>query len=270
MYGLGRQVDKGKKLFTFAKKAFLKNTENLNNRGKMGDRGAVLGDGLRNVLGDKESQAAAMRAAEIKANRQRAAANARKAWKEKRALKAAEEAAVSAERAALKEAAAGKVELGGVPLVTPHEERWCQLVASGMAMIEAYQVAYREEQGKPREGVKNVSSHVSHVRRLPRIEERLQFLRQENARVAKVGREEKLAMVEAVMRGLMEDFTSGQRGKTVSDLQGMLAMHNQMTGEVERPKLEIKLDLSGLVTRSDADVEKRLGITGDAAGTMDI
>ena len=189
------------------------------------------------------------------------ARKARAAAKEKRELRAAEEAATRAEREQLKAVAASKMELGEAPLEDPKEEKWCQLVASGVKTAEAYQVAYKDDLGKPRESYKNATSHASRVGKTPRMQDRLGYLRKETAKAASVGRVEKLEMVEAVMRGLMEDFKSGERGRTVSDLQGMLAMHNQMTGETERPKLEIKLDLGGLMMRSDADIEKRLGLS---------
>ena len=200
-------------------------------------------------------------AEERKSIRQETARKARAAMKEKRALEAAMRAQEEAEVAEVLKKDSGI--LGEEPLTDAREERYCQLVCSGVKEVEAWQRAYKTELGEPRaKGMTAIKSN-SRTKSRPSVVARLHFLRKENSEVAKIGREEKLAMVEAVMRGLMNDFSNGERGKTVSDLQGMLSMHNQMTGESEKPTLEIKLDLSGLVARSDADVEKRLGLTGE-------
>lgn len=85
---------------------------------------------------------------ERKKIRQETARKARIAMKEKRALEAAaraqEEAAVAE---VLKKDSSV---LGEEPLTDAREERYCQLVCSGVKEVEAWQRAYKTELGEPR------------------------------------------------------------------------------------------------------------------------
>lgn len=87
-------------------------------------------------------------AEERKSIRQETARKARAAMKEKRALEAAMRAQEEAEVAEVLKKDSGI--LGEEPLTDAREERYCQLVCSGVKEVEAWQRAYKTELGEPR------------------------------------------------------------------------------------------------------------------------
>lgn len=150
--------------------------------------------------------------------------------------------------------------VGREPLKNDKHERWCQAVCGGEDELEAYYRIWKDELGLKRSKKSTAKSTKSKIRRQKDVAARLKWLRQENACKAKLGREEKLRITEEVIAGLREDFRKGERGKTVNDLMSALQRHDAMTGEGEKPTLEIKLNFGGLIEGVEKLVEKRLGI----------
>lgn len=152
--------------------------------------------------------------------------------------------------------------VGAKVLEDRRRESYCQLVASGVEELEAWQVAFCDECGKPRQKRTSALSSRAKCGKRAEVVARLSWLRERNAEKARLSREEKLAITEDVIRGLKRDFDSGERGKTVGDLMAALVRHDAMTGVRDGGGVKITLDLGSLTKGVDGLVEARLGIKG--------
>lgn len=151
---------------------------------------------------------------------------------------------------------------GSQPLMDARKERYAQYYAGGSDGLTAYFRAFKDDEGLPR-GKKSTAKSTSHkVKKQKEVIERILYLQRENAGVARIDREAKLKITEEVISGLREDFRKGERGKTVNDLMSALQRHDLMTGEGEKPSLEIKLNFGGLISGIEKLVESRLGLAG--------
>ena len=149
---------------------------------------------------------------------------------------------------------------GSQPLMDARKERFAQYYAGGSDGLTAYFRAFKDDEGLPR-GKKSTAKSTSHkVKKQKEVVERISYLQRENAGVARIDREAKLKITEEVISGLREDFRKGERGKTVNDLMSALQRHDLMTGEGEKPSLEIKLNFGGLISGIEKLVESRLGL----------
>jgi len=154
------------------------------------------------------------------------------------------------------------VSVGSEPLQDSKRERFCQGIVAGADELELYYKLWKDEVGVPRSKKATAISQKSKIKHEERVIARLNFLRRQNAAIARVDREEKLKITEEIIQGLRADFRNGDRGKTVSDLMTALARHDAMCGESEKPTLKIELGLGGLLSGIDKVVETRLGLSG--------
>jgi len=145
-------------------------------------------------------------------------------------------------------------------------EDYCQLVASGVDALEAWQVSFRDRCGLERYKRTSALSARAKCGKRAEVVNRLAWLRSENARVAGMTREEKLKITEEVIRGLKADFDAGERGKTVGDLMAALVRHDAMTGVRDGGGVKITLDLGSLTKGVDGLVEARLGLSVRSGG----
>lgn len=151
---------------------------------------------------------------------------------------------------------------GSQPLKEARRERYAQYCASGLDSLESYYRAFKDDEGAPRCKKSTGKSAAAKIRKCKEVKDRLAYLQRENSNVARIDREAKLKITEEVIAGLREDFRKGERGKTVNDLMSALQRHDAMTGEGEKPSLEIKLNFGGLISGIEKLVETRLGIEG--------
>ncbi len=152
--------------------------------------------------------------------------------------------------------------VGSQPLKEARRERYAQYCASGLESLESYLRAFKDDEGAPRCKKSTAKSSAHKIRKQKEVSERIAYLQRENAGVARIDREAKLKITEEVISGLREDFRKGERGKTVNDLMSALQRHDLMTGEGEKPSLEIKLNFGGLISGIEKLVESRLGLVG--------
>lgn len=183
---------------------------------------------------------------------------------------------IAARKDELKPVSAGEssVEPGSVKLDDDRAERYCVKVSEGIDPLEAWQMAYRDEEGIPRLKKSSANAGRWRVGYKPEVLERIRFLSSKGvveSSDAVEAPDEGTRFTKAKKRRMLDDlleetykraYSSDATAKDVGAFLDVMARHDLIYGEIVKPKLEVvfpQLDAIFGKTAVEA-VEGRLGV----------